>query len=130
MIRTVVAFLGAASLLGCDDGPVPPLGSGPPASRGVIRGTVVEPGTLPLRSLVDARITVMPGDRVTGTDPDGRYEVDELPIPQDGLDYSVRASKPGFNTVTAKTTLSPTRPEATVNFQLRRQTSIVSGTTR
>lgn len=130
MIRAVVALLGAASLLGCDDDPVPPLGSGPPSNRGVIRGTVVEPGTLPLRSLADVRIMVMPGERVTGTDTEGRYVVDELPISQSGLDYSIRASKPGFNTVTGTTTLSPIRPEATVNFQLRRQTSIVSGTIR
>lgn len=123
----LVAILLTGLLPGCDDAE-PPLGAMPPSDRGTIRGTVVELGTG--RFLDAVRIKIDPGERVTGTDAEGRYAIDNLPIPADGLEYRVRAVKPGFSSVTGSTVLSPTRSEATVNFQLTRQASIVSGTTR
>lgn len=112
----LVVALPIVSACADDEGASPTDPTGP--TTGTISGTVTSSQGGPI---VGALVGTSPATSTGLTDAQGRYSITNIPIPGGSASYAVTASKEGFESASASTTLTTQSPTATVNLVLTAQ---------
>ena len=113
----LVVALPIVSACADDEGATPTDPVGP--TTGSISGTVTSSQGGPV---VGALVGTSPATSTGLTDAQGRYEIRNIPIPGGSAAYAVTATKEGFESASASTTLTTASPSATVNLVLTQPT--------
>ncbi|HET9334208.1 MAG TPA: carboxypeptidase regulatory-like domain-containing protein, partial [Gemmatimonadota bacterium] len=109
----LVVALPIVSACADDEGATPTDPTGP--TTGSISGTVTSSQGGPV---VGALVGTSPATSTGLTDAQGRYSITNIPIPGGSAAYAVTATKEGFESASASTTLTTASPNATVNLVL------------
>src|SRR5512134_1602680 len=109
----LVVALPIVSACADDEGATPTDPTGP--TTGTISGTVTSSQGGPV---VGALVGTSPATSTGLTDAQGRYSITNIPITGGSAAYAVTATKEGFESASASTTLTTASPTATVNLVL------------